>query len=69
MDTWLQVLIAVPCALLIPFGMWKASTALTRRGFIVRPVDLMDHTMTKIEMQFAKADDETSTSPQPPSKT
>jgi len=69
MATWLQFLIAVPCALLIALGMWKASAALARKGLVVRPVDGMDRAMTKIEKQFAGRDDNVSPSDDAPSQT
>lgn len=32
---------------------WKISSALTRRGVVVRPVSMMDSAMTRIEKQFS----------------
>jgi hypothetical protein len=69
MSDWLRFVIAVPCVLLLALGIWKASNPLTRRGVVVRPVDLMDETMTKIEKRFAYPNAVTPSKPGPRSRT
>jgi len=66
MPNWLQVVIALPIALLIVAGLWKVSVALTRRGIVVRPVDVVDDTMTKIERRFANPEANNPKLPKPP---
>lgn len=54
MLTWIDFAIAAPALALIATVLWKAAEALRRRGVVVRPVSMMDATMSKVEKQFAK---------------
>lgn len=54
MLTWIDFAIAAPALALIATVLWKAAEALRRRGVVVRPVSMMDATMSKVEKQFAE---------------
>ena len=52
--TWIEAVIAAPVVALIAVLLWKVAEALRRRGVVVRPVSMMDASMSKVEKQFAE---------------
>lgn len=52
--TIVELIVAALASVALIAAAWKASTWLTRRGHIVRPLTMMDWHMTRIEKQAAK---------------
>ena len=52
--TVVELIVAALALVALVVAAWKASTWLTRRGHIVRPLTMMDWHMTRIEKQAAK---------------
>lgn len=52
--TVIELIVAALAFVALVIAAWKASTWLTRRGHVVRPLTMMDWHMTRIEKQAAK---------------